>query len=82
MLDDDLADSIGVDESDVKDKGDKVVMKDHWLEVKVGGDESPSDKIWDEAIEWGVQRLLLLLADVEDVLYAAMIDQSRLGTMI
>lgn len=47
MLDDDLADSIGVDQSDVEDEGDEVMMQDDWLEIKVGGDESPGDEIWD-----------------------------------
>lgn len=51
MPDDDLADGVGIDESDVTDKGNEVVMQDHRLKVQVQRHVYPGDEIGAKAIK-------------------------------
>lgn len=53
MGDDDLTDGVGVDKTDVEDKGDEVVVQDYGLQVEVDGDEGPGDEVREETVEWG-----------------------------
>lgn len=70
MLDDDLTDSVGIDEADVEDKWDEVVVEYNRLQEEVRGNEDPGHKVGDEPIQRHVERFLLLPADIEDVLDA------------
>lgn len=70
MLDDDLANGVGIDEADVKDEWDEVVVEYDRLQEEVGGNEDPGDEVGDEPVQRRVKRFLLLPADIEDVLDA------------
>ena len=70
MLDDDLADGVGIDEPDVKYEWDEVVVEYDGLQEEVGGNEDPGDEVRDEPVQRRVERFLLLPAHIEDVLDA------------
>lgn len=70
MLDNDLTHGVGIDETDVEDEWDEVVVEYDWLQEEVGGNEDPGDEVGDEPVQRRVERLLLLPADIEDVLDA------------
>lgn len=53
MRDNDLTDRIGVDQTDVEDKGNEMVVQNDGLEVEVDGDEGPGGEIREEAVQGG-----------------------------
>ena len=70
MLDDDLANGVGIDEANVKDEWDEVVVEYDRLQEQVCRNEDPGDEVGDEPVQRRVERFLLLPADIEDVLDA------------
>ena len=53
MGDDDLADGVGVYESNVEDEGNEMLMQDYGLEEEVSSDDRGSSEEGEEAVERG-----------------------------
>ena len=47
MSNDHQADRVCVDQADVEDERYEVVFEDDWLEVKICGDKSPGEEVWE-----------------------------------
>lgn len=67
MSNDDEADRIGVDQSDIKDEGYEVVVEYYWLEVEIERNKGPSDKVWEETEKRRVDIFALLTPDFNNV---------------
>ena len=50
MFDDDLANGIGIDETDIEDEWDEVVVEYDRLQEQVGGNEDPGHKVGEQAV--------------------------------
>lgn len=50
MSGDDLADGVGVYETDVEDEGDEMVVEDYGVEVEVDWDEGPDGEEREETV--------------------------------
>ena len=70
MLDDDLADGVGVDQTHVEDEGYKVVLEDDWLEIEIDGHEDPGQQAGDQPNQGLIERLSPLSPHIKDVFHA------------
>ena len=79
MRDNDLSDGVGVDETDVEDKGDEMVLENGWLQIEVDWYYHPSAKEWQEAEKCLASALAALSARVHDVDGAEVLSVTSLG---